>query len=220
MGVETEKRHEGRVVLGWRYEELVRAGYSEREAMLVADRADVDLHRAIALIESGCPPKTAVRILSDMRIRIDDPRLLPELVAFLDRRVHLIVSAESDVRGRGERARLCSRTAAAPSSTPSCTRFRAEHPDAETAIETAARRGAISATSSRSGCSRFPKPRTSPRARELDAPRPRVRRRGRGTALWIYVRLGERQAEVVPGRLRARGLRPHRPRARPLGASR
>ena len=31
-----------------------------------------------------------------MRIRIDDPGLLPELVAFLDRRVHLVVSAESD----------------------------------------------------------------------------------------------------------------------------
>jgi hypothetical protein len=31
-----------------------------------------------------------------MRIRIDDPGLLPELVAFLDSRVHLVVSAESD----------------------------------------------------------------------------------------------------------------------------
>jgi hypothetical protein len=31
-----------------------------------------------------------------MRIRIDDPGLLPELVAFLDGRVHLVVSAESD----------------------------------------------------------------------------------------------------------------------------
>lgn len=31
-----------------------------------------------------------------MRIRIDDPGLLPELVAFLDARVHLVVSAESD----------------------------------------------------------------------------------------------------------------------------
>jgi hypothetical protein len=30
-----------------------------------------------------------------MRIRIDDPGLLPELVAYLDGRVHLVVSAES-----------------------------------------------------------------------------------------------------------------------------
>ena len=62
--VETqEKRHEDRLVLGWRYEELVRAGYSEREAMLVADRVDVDLHLAVQLVDSGCPSKTAVRIL-------------------------------------------------------------------------------------------------------------------------------------------------------------
>jgi hypothetical protein len=62
--VETqEKRHEDRLVLGWRYEELVRAGYSERDAMVVADRVDVDLHRAIRLVESGCPAKTALRIL-------------------------------------------------------------------------------------------------------------------------------------------------------------
>ena len=62
--VETEeKRREDRLVLGWRYEELVRAGYSEREAMLVADRVDVDLHLAVQLVDSGCPSKTAVRIL-------------------------------------------------------------------------------------------------------------------------------------------------------------
>jgi hypothetical protein len=62
--VETqEKRHEERLVLGWRYEELVRAGYSERDAMVIADRVDVDLHCAIQLVESGCPAKTALRIL-------------------------------------------------------------------------------------------------------------------------------------------------------------
>ena len=62
--VETEeKRREERVVLGWRFEALRRAGYAEREAMLVADRVDVDLHRAIQLVESGCPSKTALRIL-------------------------------------------------------------------------------------------------------------------------------------------------------------
>jgi hypothetical protein len=61
--VETDKKREERVVLGWRYEELIRAGYTEREAMLVADRVDVDLHQAIQLVESGCPPNTALRIL-------------------------------------------------------------------------------------------------------------------------------------------------------------
>jgi hypothetical protein len=61
--IETDNRREERSVLGWRYEELVRAGYAEREAMLLADRVDVDLHVAIALLASGCPVATAVRIL-------------------------------------------------------------------------------------------------------------------------------------------------------------
>ena len=61
--IQTERRPEERAVLAWRYDELVRAGYPERVAMLLADRADVDLHRATALVAAGCPPKTAVRIL-------------------------------------------------------------------------------------------------------------------------------------------------------------
>jgi hypothetical protein len=52
----------GRVV-EWRFRELKRAGYSERDARRLAERIDVDLHRAIDLLRSGCPPDTAVRIL-------------------------------------------------------------------------------------------------------------------------------------------------------------
>jgi hypothetical protein len=61
--IRTENRREERRVLGWRYEELVRAGYAERQAMRLADRMDVDLHRAIELLRAGCPPATAIRIL-------------------------------------------------------------------------------------------------------------------------------------------------------------
>ena len=50
-------------MLGWRYEELIRAGYPEREAMILADRTDVDLHRAVELLEHGCPPAIALRVL-------------------------------------------------------------------------------------------------------------------------------------------------------------
>jgi hypothetical protein len=57
--VETEL---GRVV-EWRMGELRRAGYGERDARRLAERVDVDLHRAIDLIRSGCPVETAVRIL-------------------------------------------------------------------------------------------------------------------------------------------------------------
>ena len=47
----------------WRREALERAGYAARAAAELALRADVDLHEAIALVERGCPPETAVKIL-------------------------------------------------------------------------------------------------------------------------------------------------------------
>lgn len=61
--IETNNRREERHVLGWRYEELVRAGYPEREAMVLSDRVDIDLHRAVELLRCGCSPNTAIRIL-------------------------------------------------------------------------------------------------------------------------------------------------------------
>ncbi len=39
----------------WRAEELERAGYSARDAAKLAARHDVDLHRAVALVEQGGP---------------------------------------------------------------------------------------------------------------------------------------------------------------------
>ncbi len=47
----------------WRAEALKRAGYEPEAAAELAAHADVDLHRAIALLESGCPAETALRIL-------------------------------------------------------------------------------------------------------------------------------------------------------------
>jgi hypothetical protein len=47
----------------WRSEALERAGYEPEAAAELAARNDVDLHRAIGLIESGCPAETALRIL-------------------------------------------------------------------------------------------------------------------------------------------------------------
>jgi hypothetical protein len=52
----------GRVV-EWRMGELQRAGYDERAARRLAERVDVDLHRAIDLLRTGCPAETALRIL-------------------------------------------------------------------------------------------------------------------------------------------------------------
>jgi len=47
----------------WRAEELERSGYDHESAVQLASRADVDLHRAIELLRSGCPAETALRIL-------------------------------------------------------------------------------------------------------------------------------------------------------------
>ena len=50
-------------VVRWRFNELVRAGYSWGSALRLAKARDVDLHAAARLIDAGCPPETALRIL-------------------------------------------------------------------------------------------------------------------------------------------------------------
>jgi hypothetical protein len=47
----------------WRAAELVRVGYAGDDAVALAARFDVDLHEAVALVQRGCPPDLAVRIL-------------------------------------------------------------------------------------------------------------------------------------------------------------
>ena len=47
----------------WRRHELERAGYSADAAERLAARHDVDLHFAVDLVERGCPPDIALRIL-------------------------------------------------------------------------------------------------------------------------------------------------------------
>jgi len=47
----------------WRLEQLERAGYPSADALLLSGRLDVDIHEAARLLRSGCPVRTAVRIL-------------------------------------------------------------------------------------------------------------------------------------------------------------
>ena len=47
----------------WRADELERAGYEPATAAMLAVRTDIDLHRATSLIQHGCPPELALRIL-------------------------------------------------------------------------------------------------------------------------------------------------------------
>jgi hypothetical protein len=50
------------VVRRWRFDELVRAGYEDEDAIELAFHLDVDLHLATNLLRRGCPSGTAVRI--------------------------------------------------------------------------------------------------------------------------------------------------------------
>ena len=44
-------------------ERIERAGYTARDAQKLAQRHDVDLHRAVDLIRHGCSPDLALAIL-------------------------------------------------------------------------------------------------------------------------------------------------------------
>ena len=50
-------------VLVWRFKQLCASGFGLELATTIATRLDVDLQEAIDLVERGCPPDTAGRIL-------------------------------------------------------------------------------------------------------------------------------------------------------------
>lgn len=60
----TAELEERTKVYRWRYDLLKHAGYPISLADLLAEREDVDLHDALALLEQGCPPELAVLILA------------------------------------------------------------------------------------------------------------------------------------------------------------
>ena len=51
------------LVIEWRVETLVRAGFETEAACDLAFSKHVDLHSAVQLVERGCPVDTALRIL-------------------------------------------------------------------------------------------------------------------------------------------------------------
>jgi hypothetical protein len=53
-------------VVSWRREQLAEAGFSRRLAAQVATDARYDLHALIELVERGCPPELAARILAPL----------------------------------------------------------------------------------------------------------------------------------------------------------
>lgn len=58
-----QTRSESEIVEQWRLEALGRAGYDSEAAAVLAVTHEIDLHRAVQLLEHGCPPDLALRIL-------------------------------------------------------------------------------------------------------------------------------------------------------------
>lgn len=60
--------------VGWRREQLVRAGFDDVSAAKLAGADELDLHRVLELVGRGCPPSLAARILAPLSD--DDPQAL------------------------------------------------------------------------------------------------------------------------------------------------
>jgi hypothetical protein len=60
---EIHERTELERIESWRRERLRGAGFSAEAAEKLAGHHEVDIHHAIELVERGCPPDVAVRIL-------------------------------------------------------------------------------------------------------------------------------------------------------------
>jgi hypothetical protein len=53
-------------VLSWRRDQLVRAGFTLPVAARLSSNPRYDLHALIELVDRGCPPELAVRILAPL----------------------------------------------------------------------------------------------------------------------------------------------------------
>lgn len=51
-------------VLRWRFDGLLRIGFEIEQAAVLAANVEIDLHAAEDLMRRGCPPDTAIRILT------------------------------------------------------------------------------------------------------------------------------------------------------------
>jgi hypothetical protein len=63
-----EQRHRGTTpeILSWRRRQLVEAGFPRPLAREAAHDSAYDLHALIELVERGCPPELALRILAPL----------------------------------------------------------------------------------------------------------------------------------------------------------
>ena len=57
---------EDEAVIAWRAERLVAAGFDQGTATAIAANAAFDLHALLDLIDRGCPPELAARIVQPL----------------------------------------------------------------------------------------------------------------------------------------------------------
>jgi hypothetical protein len=61
-----EQQREAQEIVSWRRDQLVHAGLTLPVAARLAPDPRYDLHALIELVERGCPPDLAVRILAPL----------------------------------------------------------------------------------------------------------------------------------------------------------
>jgi hypothetical protein len=66
MSTQVHLRQEWDAVVAWRRNQLVRCGFSRSLASQLSRDERYDLHALIELVERGCPPALAVRILAPL----------------------------------------------------------------------------------------------------------------------------------------------------------
>jgi hypothetical protein len=66
MLISTRDEQGGREVRTWRRDQLVSAGFALPDAVRLARDARYDLHALLELVERGCPPDLAARILAPL----------------------------------------------------------------------------------------------------------------------------------------------------------
>ena len=66
MQTKTTSSQPAAEVVLWRLEQLVAAGFTRPLASIIAENAGYDLHALIELVERGCPPPLAARIMAPL----------------------------------------------------------------------------------------------------------------------------------------------------------
>ena len=69
MSTESNPHRSSTAVVEWRRERLLEAGIAEDVAANLAWDCGIDLHALLELIERGCPPDLAARILAPLDSR-------------------------------------------------------------------------------------------------------------------------------------------------------